>query len=433
MTRRAIGTLPLLFLLVAPLVVQAQSLSDKLDGMFVLGGCGDPLCLLLDPENDHGAHFLPSRVEANGVITAFLRNAVATSVGNLPFAAANGHQLFNFATGTSSEASPGPIFAERSQTLGEGNFFIGATVTGLSLSKVRGVSTDELEFAFTHDDDNPPSLGSRSVEDDLITVDTNLEMNFLATSVVAAYGLTRQLDVAVLIPVVRVSMTGSSQGQIDEAVAGSENHRFELAGGAPGTSATSEVEGTAVGFGDIGLRLKINLHQTSTFGAALLGDVRLPTGSSDDFLGAGESSIRGFGVLSGQLGNFAPHLNAGFAARSGSLNNSVLGALGFDHRMGERITVAFDLLADLQIGDAAVQVPAAAEFVSGSFRSTVLRTNIPDQKDNIVDAALGFKLDGGNNIRIVTNLIVPLADGGMRPSVLWTFGLEKVFVGGGGG
>ena len=80
-----------------------------------------------------------------------------------------------------------------------------------------------------------------------------------------------------------------------------------------------------------------------------------------------------------------------------------------------------------------MRLPAPAEFVSGSSRSTVLRTTIPDRKDNIVDAALGFKLDGGNNIRIVTNLIVPLADGGMRPSAMWTFGLEKVFAGGGSG
>ena len=431
MTRRAIGTLSLLFLLLAPLVAQAQSLSERLDQMFVFGSCGEPLCLLLDPDNNHGAHFLPSRVEANGVMTAFLRNAVATSVGNLPFAAANGHQLFNFATGTTTDASPGPIFAERSQTLGQGNFFIAATVTGLSLSKVRGVSTDELEFAFTHDDDNPPSLGSRAVENDLIRVNTRLEMTFLATSLVAAYGLSQQLDFAVLIPIVRASMTGFSEGQIDEAIAGSANHRFELAGGTPGTSATSEVEGTAVGIGDIGLRLKINLHQTSTFGAALLGDVRLPTGSSEDFLGAGESSVRGFGVLWGQMGNFAPHLNVGFAARSGSLNNSALGALGFDQRMGARFTLAFDLLADLQVGDSEVRLPAPAEFVSSSSRSTVLRTTIPDRKDNIVDAALGFKLDGGNNIRIVANLIVPLTDGGMRPSAMWTFGLEKVFAGGG--
>ena len=63
--------------------------------MFVLGECGDPLCLFLDTDNNHGAHFLPARVEANGLITSFLKNAVASSVGNLPFAAANGQELFS--------------------------------------------------------------------------------------------------------------------------------------------------------------------------------------------------------------------------------------------------------------------------------------------------------------------------------------------------
>ena len=285
---------------------------------------------------------------------------------------------------------------------------------------------DELEFNFTHEDDNG-SLGDRSVEDDLIRVQSDLEMNFLATSIVAAYGLSRQLDIGILVPIIRASMFGASEGSIDEGISGAANHRFQLAGGVPGTQAGTTVEGSAVGIGDIGLRLKANVHQSATFGAALLGDVRLPTGASEDFLGAGESAIRGLGVLSGQFGNFAPHLNAGYAARSGSLTNSIVGALGFDQLVGDKATVAFELLADLQVGEAEVQVPGPAQFVSGSARSTEMRTNIPDQKDNLIDAALGLKLDGGNGIRIVTNLLVPLADGGMRPSVFWTFGLEKVF------
>ena len=112
---------------------------------------------------------------------------------------------------------------------------------------------------------------------------------------------------------------------------------------------------------------------------------------------------------------------------------AVVSGQNFDQQLGERFTIALDLLADFQVGESEVVLPPAAEFIPSSARSTTLRTNIPDQKDNLLDAAVGFKLDGGNNIRIVTNVILPLLDGGMRPSAIWTFGLEKVFAGGGGG
>jgi hypothetical protein len=46
------------------------------------------------------------------------------------------------------------------------------------------------------------------------------------------------------------------------------------------------------------------------------------------------------------------------------------------------------------------------------------------QKDNFMDASIGAKIRAGENLRLVTNVTVPLSDGGLRPSAAWTVGVE---------
>jgi hypothetical protein len=61
------------------------------------------------------------------------------------------------------------------------------------------------------------------------------------------------------------------------------------------------------------------------------------------------------------------------------------------------------------------------------FRRTVEPTNIPNRRDDLINASFGFKFLTGSGITIVTNTLWPLNRGGLRPNVLWTVGLDYNF------
>jgi hypothetical protein len=414
----------LLLCLTTPL--HGQTLEERFRQLYTFGNCGQPLCLDVNAAI-HGQHYNPNVVQGQNNLLAFFTNAVSTSVGNLPFAAATSGVTFSFESGVpvATSVSPGPIFAERAQTLGRGRFLTGANLSGISLKKIRGVDLSDLSLRFTHQNTDDPALGNPAFENDIIDVNTDLDLSLIVASVYASYGLTDRLDIGILLPFVSASLTGTSLASIDEFTPNGP-HSFGTSSNQTKT-ASAEADGSASGIGDLGLRVKANLYQTQQVGVGLFGDVRLATGDEENFLGSGQTSVRVQGVLSGRFGDFSPHLNAGVAVRTGdNSTNSILATVGFDHPLSEFAALAIDLVSDLQIGDNPITLPEAVTFTAPSVR-TVRLSEIPEEKDNLIDASLGVKFALPSDLRIVTNVLIPLSEGGVRPSFLWTLGLEKSF------
>jgi len=290
---------------------------------------------------------------------------------------------------------------------------------------VRGVPLSDLELNFTHQNVGNSALGDPEFERDIIQVNANMNLSLLVTSVFASYGLMNDVDIGVLVPIVRASLEGTSEARLIPFNRPSPH----LFGDATSPSETAQAfsEGSATGIGDIAVRVKANVFQTEQFGVALLGDARLPTGDEEDFLGSGNSTIRAVGIVSGNFGDFSPHLNTGMAIRSGdNQSNSVLATLGFDHLLSERVSIAGELIGDFAVGDSKLVLPEAAVFTAPTVE-TVDLTDIPDQKDNLIDASFGMKFVLAGDYRLVTNILFPLNDGGLRPKYLWTAGFEKTF------
>ena len=406
--------------------VSGQTLSERFSQLFTFGNCGEPLCLSVNAAV-HGQHYIPDVVQGENNLLSFLTGSIATGLGNLPFTAASGGVTFRFENGVpvATSVSAGPIFAERAQTLGRGRFLFGVNATGISMDNIRGVPMSDLNLVFTHQNTGDPALGDPDFERDLIEVNMDLSLSLLVTSAYASYGLTDNLDIGVLVPVVRASLTGVSRAQIvpfDRPTP----HQFGTPG-SPSEVANSSTDGSAMGLGDIAIRLKANLYQGPTLGFGALIDARLPTGSEEDFLGSGSTSVRAIGVLSGRTGNFSPHVNGGFAIRSGeSQSSSVLATIGFDHLLSEKVSIAADIVTDIAMGDSKLILPAPVVFTAPTV-ATVDLTDIPDQKDNFIDASFGLKFELPAALRGVTNILFPLSDGGLRPKFLWTVGLERTF------
>ena len=411
-----------------------QGLRQKLElELFAFGTCGEPLCLpaLVLASNPHGRHYIPSAETGNAAIISFLGSAIGSNVSNIPISATTSGVTYQFEGGAPvrTNVSAGPIFAERAQTLGRGRILVGANVSSIRFNSLRGVPLSALDFNFAHQDVNPPGAGNPTFENEIINVRTSLDVNVLATIAFATYGLTDRLDIGVAVPFVSTSIDGTSVGQI-VPFGGGATHFFGGTSASPILSAVANVNGSASGIGDVAVRAKLNLSPSGAnarTGFALLGDVRLPTGDENDFLGAGSTSTRVVGVVSARYGDFSPHANAGFAIRSGdNQTNAVLATVGFDHLVAPWATFAFDMISEWQSGDSDLLLPEAVT-IEQPFRRTIYPSNIPDRTDDLLNASIGTKLAARTGLNVIVNALVPLNRGGLRATTLWTAGLEYAF------
>src|SRR5213596_2470154 len=435
----------LVALTLATTSLDAQGLRDKVSDLFIFGAGQDPLFLSGTAGSDaatalHADHFVPSAVSDNGTLISFIGTAISQNVANIPVSATSGGSTFHFEGGAPvrTSVSPGPVFAERAQTLGRGRVFVGANVNRQHFETLRGVSLNDIQMTFTHENVTGPECdaivgssctpyGVPTHENDVIALRLALDIDMTVTSFFVSFGLLDRVDIGVVVPIVSTSLRGTSDAQIIPFGGTTAQHFFGGTPANPQLSTSRFVDGSATGIGDIAARLKVNVTQTDRTTFAVLGDVRFPTGTEDDLLGAGHIAARGLGIVSARFGAFSPHANLGYLYRSGSTqNNAVLATLRFDHLMAPWATMAVDLVSELQVGESKLRLPGPVTY-DLPFRRTIDVTNIPNERDDLINGSFGFKFTTRSGITLVANTLVPLNRGGLRPNILWTAGLEYNF------
>ncbi|MGE0555639.1 MAG: transporter [Gemmatimonadales bacterium] len=431
--RRTIVALFILAAMAAPLSAQTSGgLRDLVTDLFRFGnGCTDPVCLSVD--GTHGDHYNPAVQTGQFNLINFLTDAIGVSVSNIPISAASGGAIWGrSAQGlpVRTETSSGPVFAERGQTLGRGRLLFATSMNHFDYRSIRGVPLDGLVLTFTHEDNDPAGLGNPNFESDIIEVRTNIGLSVTSITSVLSYGLTDFLDLSVAVPLVRTSLDGTSEAQIIPF----ENPTPHFFGTDenPLLRVTTSASGSSTGVGDIALRLKLGVANRPGGAFALLGDVRLPTGKEEDFLGAGGTSFSVLGVGSLRSGAFSPHLNAGYIHRGGEFqNDAILATVGFDHLMARRMTLAVDLITSWQVGETKLDFPEPVTvnaLVGPSSAVRIIRpTNIPDRRDDIALASIGGKIGLSPAANLLLNTLIPLRQGGLQPNAAWMAGLEFSF------
>jgi hypothetical protein len=444
--------LPLLWLAClagAPRAARAQTggLRAKISELFIFGPGQDPLFLggTADPNNPasirvHGNHFVPAAVAENASLIGFITDAISNSVANVPIGSTSGGVTFRFEAGVpvKTSTSAGPIFAERAQTLGRGRGLVGAGRSVFRFSTLRGVPLRNIEIFFTHQNvdfegcdaqqgGDCSLMGIPNLENDIMQFNLQLDLDVQVTSLYATYGLFDWLDVGVVVPLVSTKMHGESRAQIIPFGGPTAAHFFAGTSTSPVLAATRDVDGSSFGLGDVAARMKISVRQSARSSFALLGDARFATGSSDDLLGSGKFAARGLAIISGAVGPVSPHANVGYAYRVGAeQNDAVIVAGGFDQLLAEHVTLAADVVSELEVGRSNLRIPPPVHY-DVPFSRTVVPTSIPDQRDDIVNGSFGFKFTTSNGFTIVTNALVPLNRGGLRSDVIYTAGLELNF------
>lgn len=426
----------------------AQGLRDKISQLFIFGGGLDPLFLAgsADPNNPasiraHGSHFVPSAVSENGSIIAFIGAAIGGNVANSPIGSTSGGETFRFEGGVpvKTSTSGGPIFAERAQTLGRGRTVVGVGRTTSHLSSLRGVDLHDIQGFFTHQNvdfagcDSTQGglscalMGVPNLENDVMQFKLNLDLSVRVTSFYATIGLTDFIDVGLVLPVISTSMSGSSEAQVIPFGGTTAAHFFAGTPTNPSLTGSRQVEGSSTGIGDVAVRTKIALQQSSRARVALLGEARFATGNEAELLGLGSFVSRGLAVISANFGNFSAHANTGFLYRaSDTQNNAILGTIGFDNLISDRVTIAADLVTEMQIGQSKLHLPAPVQY-DYPFKRTINPTSIPNIADDIVNGSFGFKFATGRGFNIVSNALVPINRGGLRSNLTLTTALEYAF------
>jgi hypothetical protein len=439
--------------LMKPAAAHAQtsgSMRDLISQLFIFGAGQTPLTLggSLDPSNPtsvqaHGNHFVPSAVAENGSLIGFITSAISTSIGNVPIATTSGGVTFRFEGGipVKTSLSSGPIFAERAQTLGRGRAAVGIGHTAFQFSSLRGVPTDNISLIFTHENVDFPGcsqqnngdcskMGIPTLENEIMPFRLNLDLNVAVTTLYATVGVFDRLDVGIVVPFVSANLHGESNAQIIPFGPPPAVHFFGGTPDNPVLSASRSVNGSAFGLGDVAVRMKLGIRENDNTGIALLGEARFGTGSPDDLLGSGAFSARGLAVISGRIDSFSPHVNLGYSyhARNAqsSANDAVLVTGGFDQLISDHVTIAGDVVSELQVGQSRLQLPGPVTY-DAPYHRVIDPTTIPNMRDDVFNGSFGARVQLWPGWTFVGNALVPLNHGGMRSDLVYTTGLEVTF------
>ena len=401
----------------------AQELSSKIGELIKFGTCDQALCLVTGA-GTHGSHFINSAQVAGADLLTFLQSAITSSIASLPISSTSSGTTFSFVGGApvATRTSAGPIFTERASTLGKKRVLAGINTSHIAYNKLRGNSTDSIAFNLGHQDVGNPGLGDPSFENDVIGIDINMKLSLQVTTAFATYGVTDKLDIGVAVPFVMATLKGSANGRVYSPTGSVSGFHFFGSAESPSLTATSSVDESASGIGDIAVRGKMQIAGNNSRGVAVLGDLRLPTGDSANFTGAGKTSFSVLLVASGTNGKLSHHANVGYAARGEGLTNAILATVGGDYMFNKSATVAADLLSSFQAGGTAGNLPPDIDLTSG----TVAGSNIPNKKDNPIALSVGGRFLLGEFTGLA-NFLVPVKSGGLQAGLIWTLGIERTF------
>jgi hypothetical protein len=327
----------------------------------------------------------------------------------------------------------GPTFVDRAATIGKRKWNFGANYMHLSYDTLdgRSLQNGDIRFFLLHQELSPPSY----VEGDVIEAALSLKLTSDVFAAFANYGVTNALDVAVAIPVVRVSMDGTYHATILDFATHTVSPTTHLF--ANGTKMQdASVQGSASGLGDIVLRAKYNFLRSAGGGLAAAVDLRLPTGDSANFLGSGTTQAKLFAIYSRTVGSFSPHVNLGYTISGKGTTFPVPDEInysgGVEYAASRRVTVLADLIGRTDRGAfRLVDTPQLHSYQQGND-APVETTTLPAIGTEIADlstavAAFGGKVNAWRTLLVSAHVLVPVNKAGLRDRITPIVGFEYTF------
>lgn len=283
-TRIALLSVTAILFAVAPVLAQQQQPQQQQT-------MGDVLAFLLTNQSVQTGDFVKDRAAAQATSDTLSRALLAT-ITTMPLASSSGGFTYQFnpVLGTLERRSStfGPFFVERALGAGANRLALGLFAQYSRFDRLDGNDLRNNTYITTAN-----KFRDESQPFDTDTLTLNMDMSTVGFSV--RYGVANRLDVGAIIPFLSLSLDGQRVN----------TYR--------GTSVVQAVaSATRMGIGDVAVQAKYQALGNAGSGLAVATDIRLPTGRSEDLLGAGRASVAMLVVGSVERGPFAVHMNGGY-------------------------------------------------------------------------------------------------------------------------
>jgi hypothetical protein len=365
---------------------------------------------------------LPTALHTNLPTFNFFNEAFATQIGQLPLATpASGFILtFDKQKGvyTNAQESFGPLLAERVETIGRHKVYLAFTYQWFDFTDIDGNDLNHLPILFSF----PSAVGAQVVTE----TDNHIDTKVNQFVVFGTFGLSENVDVSIAIPLERISMEVTTKGT-----------EFSTTTSAT-TSFTQYLPGVASGFGDVVISGKGMLLKWEEYGLAVGGELHLPTGDEQNFLGSGAVGIKPYFVLA-RSGKVSPHLNLAYQwngnsalaigqdGKEQSLPGFFAYTIGADMGLSKRFTLAADWLGQHFFGAPQISTPRnVTAMVNG--QPTVFSSVVPISGGyNVNNLSLGVKANPWRRLLLMGNVTIKLDGGGLRSTVVPLAGVSYSF------
>ncbi len=188
-----------------------------------------------------------------------------------------------------SSESFGPFFVERTLTAGHRQFSVGLGYQRAAYQNIDGRNLRDGTLVAT-----ASRVRGEAAPFDVETLALSLETD--TVTLTGNYGVSDRLDVSAAVPFVRLALNG---------------RRVDTYRGREVIQAIATAR--ASGLGDVVVRAKYNVIRIGSSGLAVGGEVRLPTGSEPNLLGAGRATVQPRLVGTLERGAVGLHGNLGYS------------------------------------------------------------------------------------------------------------------------
>lgn len=311
----------------------------------------------------------------------------------------------------------GPSFAERALTSGEGGINVGVSFMNSSFDRLGSQTFKGMQVRSVS---APSATDSRS---------GTINLSETATTVLVAgrMGVTDNLDIGVMLPIVTIKVNGSTS---------LANGRGDIL-----TYATGSDQGS--GLGDVAGIVKYRFYSFGTGqpdpgGLAVMATLRFPTGSTESLRGLGVTRTMVSLIASGGQGRFRPHANAGYEYWSSGVSvvsdatgssvtarNQMQYAAGFEFEAAPKATLLLDLVGGQVFGAGKLAFQADATPAAGSTSSSTL-VALPEGITRVAIAP-GLKVNLKGKILFSANALITLKNDGIHARVSPMAGIDMTF------
>jgi hypothetical protein len=315
----------------------------------------------------------------------------------------------------------GPMFAERPFTTGLHKLNVGVAFQHTKFDSVAGQSLTNLEQSVSY-----------NFGESFYNTASSLAVTIDRTVVSATYGVTDRLDIGVLLPVSRATVSGSSSFSYKE-VDGSRSTGVQTSSGA------------SSGIGDIIVRAKGALFSAHNVDGAIAVDLRLPTGDADKLLGTGQTQAKVQFIAADTIERVTPHVNLGYTFGGSGLtfgpDTRFVGSFGDPELLGREPSQEINYTAGLDVA-ASSTITVAGDIIGRSLKNSA-KLSLFDSGAASPDRLVFFQVDPGNVALLLgavgvkvnvgglwlatATILFPLNDNGIKPHVTPVVGFERAF------